>query len=599
MRFSPLALALVTSSSVSTVFSASYELSYSHYLGGEGWDHVRDAAADADGNVYVVGGTGTLGVVGPYDQRFPVTPTPTINRTSGIATGNGQYNGSVFNRGVDTVSPKPNATPPGVGGAYGNADAFITKYSPTGAIIWSTFLGGPNYDRAYAVELDSAGNVYVGGRAGTDFPTTVGAMQTDFFTPESTNTGGSYGLQNGFVAKLNSSGNLQWASYFGRGELVRDLALDTQGNIFVPLTVPSTAQTTDPYRQLPAAFDGKMIDRGGGKGLTPGAGADVGLAKIKNDGSGVIWATWLGGNKSESTNPSIRVDPQGRPIILFDTPSTGLQVGGGGTTYGGGLTDVYVAKLTADGTSIVYGTYLGGAGDEEHETHSLAVDSDGNAYAAIVTSGGFPVTQAGPTSPLGGGSDIAIVKIAADSGVIVRSTVIGGSSGENPDGVYVDANGRIFIVAETKSTDFPMSKLAQQTGEFRQTVNAGNWDGLIMVLSADMTTIEYATYFGGTLRDVGSTAFLGVDGSIYAAGGTLSTEFPSFNPLGANTTFNGGTSGGTALNSGDAWLAKFSPLSVPEPTSPAIIVLGGILLSRRNRRSELQRRQRWSGVAGR
>jgi hypothetical protein len=102
-----------------------------------------------------------------------------------------------------------------------------------------------------------------------------------------------------------------------------------------------------------------------------------------------------------------------------------------------------------------------------------------------------------------------------------------------------------------------------------------------MVLSADMTTIEYATYFGGTLRDVGSTAFLGIDGSIYAAGGTLSTDFPAFNPVGPNTTFNGGTSGGTALNSGDAWLARFSPIAVPEPSAARLLAIGGLALLRR------------------
>lgn len=110
--------------------------------------------------------------------------------------------------------------------------------------------------RAYGVEVDAKGNVYVAGRAGPGFPVTAGAFQTEY--------GGSrynefYGSQNGFVAKLSpDGGRLIWASYVGVGELCRDLdadgdiylPLDTEGNAYVAM---GTASPDFPSRPAPSA----------------------------------------------------------------------------------------------------------------------------------------------------------------------------------------------------------------------------------------------------------------------------------------------------------------------------------------------------------
>jgi hypothetical protein len=98
-------------------------------------------------------------------------------------------------------------------------------------------LGGPGYDRAYGIEVDAQGYVYVAGRAGRGFPTSAAAFQPTF---QGYNGGGYGGYQNAFVAKLSPDGwTLIWASYVGVAQLCRDIAIDERGDIYLPLGYPN------------------------------------------------------------------------------------------------------------------------------------------------------------------------------------------------------------------------------------------------------------------------------------------------------------------------------------------------------------------------
>lgn len=126
-----------------------YSLAYSTYLGGSSWEHARDIFTDAAGFTYVVGGTGSSNFAGA--SSFP---------------GPNTYNAGQPNSAADA--------------AFGGCDVFITKISPSGQVLWTKYMGGANYDRAYALELDAAGNIYISGRAGRGFPM-VNAIQSTFF----------------------------------------------------------------------------------------------------------------------------------------------------------------------------------------------------------------------------------------------------------------------------------------------------------------------------------------------------------------------------------------------------------------------------------
>src|SRR5688572_23113435 len=118
---------------------------FASYLGGGQYEVVRDIATDAAGNAYLTGGT--------ESSNFPTTP-------------------GALQRVANPGSPENNT--------LDRLDAFIVKMDPNGNIVWSTLLGGPNYDRAYGIVVDAQGFVYVAGRAGRGFPVTPGAFQTTF-----------------------------------------------------------------------------------------------------------------------------------------------------------------------------------------------------------------------------------------------------------------------------------------------------------------------------------------------------------------------------------------------------------------------------------
>jgi uncharacterized repeat protein (TIGR01451 family) len=478
--------------------SKPYDLVFSTYFGGSNWEHARDVYVDSQGNVYMTGGTAS--------PDFPVTP--------------GAYD-TTFDVGGTHV------------GSQGYCDAFVAKFSPGGDLIWATFLGGPNYDRAYGIEVDSQGYVYVAGRAGPGFPV-KNAFQPTF---QGANQG-IYGDQNAFVAKLKPDGSdVVWASYVGTGYMCRDLALDADGDVYVPLEyLGPTNPVLPPSSWFQNAYQSTV------KG-----GSEFGVVKIKGDGPHVLWATWLGGSGNEGATASIRVDDGEYVYAAFSTFSADLpQVSGvWDQSYNGGA-DYYVAKFVPDGSDLVFGTYLGGSGNEWISTHNLALDDLGNVYVSTATnSPDFPATR-GPHGPVGS-SSIGVAKLSATGG-LVESVLIGGGGDDNPDGIYVDeASGNVFMAGESGSADFPVTSATAY-----QTVFGGNHDAILLWLSADFAHLLYATYMGGGAYDTGRSGFLGQDGNLYMVGSADGAGWPTMNAY--QDTFAGG---GAGWGAGDNVLAKF------------------------------------------
>jgi hypothetical protein len=462
--------------------SAAYDLSFSTYFGGSDWEHARDVCADAQGNIYMVGGTAS-----------PDFPTTT-----------GAYD-TTFN--------------PGYTGSFGPCDAFVSKFAPDGSLIWSTFLGGSGYDRAYAVEVDSSGYVYVAGRAGTGFPM-KNAFQPTFNGVDN----GSYGMQNAFVAKIKPDGSdLVWSSYVGVATLCRDLAIDNNGDVYVPGGRWNTT-STPPSEWFINAF----------QKTPPGGSSDSGVIKIKGDGSRVLWATWIGGSGYDSDAASIRVDDSGYVYIATCTSSDDIPTttGAHDTSINGGV-DLYVAKLTPDGSDLVYGTYIGDESDNWNNTHNLAIDSQGNAYISITTvSSNFPTTSGAFQTAVNGGVDWGVAKFSS-TGSLISSTLIGGNSYDNPDGIYVDNDGNVFLTGQTQSTNFPGIGVSSY-----QSQNNGGSDAVLVMLSADFKELLYSTYMGGSSNDSGRSGFLDSNGNLYITGSSDGNGWPVKSAY--QTSFNGG-----------------------------------------------------------
>jgi len=489
---------LVLAMTSQTFAADAYDLIFSTYFGGSDWEHARDVAVDKSGNIYVVGGTAS--------PDFPTTP--------------GAYSQSLRTGGAQEFGP---------------CDVFIVKFAPDGELLWSTLVGGPNYDRAYGIEVDEQGYVYAAGRAGPGFPV-KNAFQQDFDGVDN----GSYGMQNAFVLKMSPDGSdLVWSSYVGVSTLCRDIAIDANGDVYVPGGRWNTSKTP-PNEWFANAYQKEP----------PGGIEDCGVIKIKSDGSKVLWATWLGGSAQDSSAASIRVGAGGRIYVGGSTfsPDFPTTAAAHDRTYSGEA-DFFVACLTPDGSDLIYGTYLGGPGNEWISTHNLAVDDFGNAYAAIPTSSpNYPVTEGAFQQTFGGGgTDWAITKLSP-SGALLGSTLIGGSGSENPDGIYVDPDGRVFVTGETQSADFPLT-----AGAYQNQKNAGT-EAVLVTLSSDLKELLYATYLGGGANDNGRSGCLGADGSLYLTGASDGAGWPAKNAF--QSTFAGG---GGNYGNGDCILARLTP----------------------------------------
>jgi hypothetical protein len=473
-----------------------YEVVFSTYLGGSDWEHARDVVVDKDGSIIVVGGTAS--------SNFPVTQ-------------------GVFQQSQDKTGSSL--------GSGGYCDCFIAKYDPNGRKTWATYLGGPNYDRCYGVEVDSQGDIYVAGRAGPGFPTTNGSFQKNPILSWSS----LYGQQNGFVAKVSSDGTrLIWASYVGASGLVRDIAVDPNGNIYLPLgywgsgTQPTSTWFANAFQKVPQG------------------GIDCGVIKISNDGSSVIWATYLGGSADDYQEASIRVDSSGCVHILIPTKSLNIPttIGAYDSTHNGGV-DFYIAKLNSSGSDLIFGTFLGGSGNEWNNTHNLALDKDGNVYVSVDTgSSDFPITPGAFQSYYSGNIDMAVAKFSS-MGNLIASTFIGGSDYDNTDGIYVDGSGNVYLSGATKSGNFPI------TSDAYQSTKGGGSDVVLIMLSADFKSMMYSTYLGGRSDDYGRGGFLDGLGNLYVEGESFGVGFPTVNA--AQGAFAGG--------SRDVILAKFKSRS--------------------------------------
>jgi len=451
-----------------TAVSAGLHTVLSTFIGGSDEDMARDVAVDPQGNIIIVGNT--------KSSDFPTTP--------------------------GSLDPTFNCC------GFNSYDAWIVKTTPSGSVLWSTYLGGINYERAYAVETDAQGFIYVAGRAGDAFPTTPGVFQQAFGGGSST---GFYGPQDAFVCKIQPAGNaVVWCSYFGTTDqgIMRDIAVDGNGDIYI-------AGWND-GGSFPSAWFTNAYQK------TRNAGMDVLVAKIKGDGSQVLWATYLGGSGDEGGSPAIRVDKQGNVIVETSTTSPDMPVVNAAQPNLKGTSDMYLAKLSPDGSSLLYATYLGGSGTETSETHGLELDANGDALVAAVSSSTDIATSANAfQKQFGGGINDNVIWKVSPAGAILAVTYVGGNGGDGPEGVAVDGQGNVYFAANTDAPDFPLTVPSNP---------GGLYDLVGVKLSSDLSQLLFSIRFAGSDGDIARSALVDGQGNFYLVGHTLSPDFPLLNP---------------------------------------------------------------------
>lgn len=444
-------------------------ITYATYLGGTGdeaqtyFDGEVHLARDAAGNLYVSGTT--------RSTDFPTTAG--ANRTLG-----------------------------------GSADAFVTKLSPAGAVLYSTYLGGPCEDYGRAIAVDAAGDAYVTGElnGGGLCTSTPGVL----------------------VAKLDPNGNLVYASRLG-GSLVDSsygtgIAVDAEGHAFVT----GVALTSD-FPTTQGAFRTASCPN-----VYPFAG-DGFVAKLSVDGSALIYSTLLCGQGDDGP-AAIAIDTAGHAYVAGTTASSDFPlVDPIELARGGGVIGIsgFVSKLSSDGSQLLYSTYLGGSGSAV--VNAIALDAAGSAYVTGETdSTDFPTTpgviqeQAGRRHCIDGCSDAFVTKIAPSGSALVYSTYLYGELDDRGNAIGVDGAGNAYVVGQTNSRLFPALDAFQSSKRDLD-------DAFVVKLNPDATRFVYSSYLGGSRfdrspasgSDTGTAVVLDAAGNAYVAGYTQSKDFPT------------------------------------------------------------------------
>jgi len=250
---------------------------------------------------------------------------------------------------------------------------------------------------------------------------------------------------------------------------------------------------------------------------------------------GVEYSTFLGGASDEDGN-GIDVDADGSAYIVGTTQSSDLPTTTGAfdRSFAGGVVDVFVSKLNAAGSALVYSTYLGGTptptrrgtGDPFEFGRAIAVDGNGNAYVTgQTTSSDFPTTSGAFDTSLSVGSEEAtdafVTKLNATGSGLAYSTFLGGTSRDDGRAIALDAQNNAYVAGETTSSDFPTTD-----GAFDRT-RAGGVDSYVTKLNAAGSAVAYSTYLGGADNETAGDVQVDSQGSAYVAGGTRSAEFPT------------------------------------------------------------------------
>lgn len=328
---------------VAKIGSAGWDLFWSSYLGG-GYlgsagnpesDHGRDLVLGPSGDIYVTGYTNS--------PLFPVS--------------------GAFQSAMGGYFP------------WGTSDydAFVARIAdgsmPT--VVWASYLGGSEEDRAFGIDVDGDGNAVVTGiTTSNDFPL-ASAAQTSF--------------GNGFVTKVNAAGDvLDWSTYWGTvsNDHGYGVAIDGSGNVYVTGKTYSSS-----FPVTPGAYQ-----------TTLGGGSDAFVSKFSALGT-VLWSTYLGGSIGASTDleagVDIVVDASGSVTVAGYTDEINFPTNGGfQSIFGGGPTDAFVSRFLPDGSALEWSSLLGGDGADQ--ATGVVRDNTGITYLAGFTgSSNFPVTAGG------------------------------------------------------------------------------------------------------------------------------------------------------------------------------------------------------------
>ena len=381
-------------------------------------------------------------------------------------------------------------------------------------LSFAVYQGGTSLDQAYGVAVDAAGNTYITGTTeSANFP-----LQSQAAGYPNDNR------KNAFVMKLNPQGTtVLYSTYLGGSADDEGLAItvDSSGQALVSGYTDSTNfPTASPYR------------------ATNSGARDGFITRLSATGSTLVYSTYLGGSGSDLAF-AIALDAQNNFYVAGSTTSTSFPTLNPYQANLVALRDAFVAKFNPTGSALQYSTYLGGNADDVG--YGIAIDTSGSAYVAGITqSDNFPTANAMQSS-YEGSTDVFVTKLNPAGSTLAYSTYLGAGFFEDCYSIAVDDQGSAYVAGSTESATFPVTSPYQ----FSKRTGA---DAFVTKLTPSGKTRVYSTFLGGNGEDRANAIAVDRMGNATITGYTLSSDFPSAEPL--QPAYGGGQ---------DAFVARLNP----------------------------------------
>jgi len=452
---------------------------------------------------------------------------------------------------------------------------------------WATYYGGTLLDEGQAVATDAAGNVYLAG-----LTRSAGSISS-----AGAHLVAAPGGRNAFLAKFNSAGVRQWATYYGGtgNDIGLSVATDATGNVYLAGYTSSTTgiSTVGSHQAALSGGDDAFLVKFNGAGVRQwgtyygGTGADIGYSVttdatgnvylagttesaasiatagahqvanaglgdnflVKFNGAGVRqWGTYYGGTDTEDL-ANVVCDPAGNVHLVGQTLSTtGIATAGSFQPNING-DDVYLARFNGAGVR-QWATYFGGTGVETFP--SVGCDPSGNIFLSGTTNSLDVIDINAPYQSFSGGGDDGFLTKFDAEGAALWSTYVGGEDDEVMNDLAVDAAGKVTVAGFTKST-IGISTF----GSFKESIDGTNRDAFAMKFS-NVGVLLWGTYFGGEDDDENYAVAVDPAGDVYVVG--LTASLVDVATTGAHQTVNN--------DNDDAYLAKFGEHELPRILFP-------------------------------
>lgn len=547
----------------------------SSFLGGSGSEFISDVAVDSENAIYAFGHTTSSNF--PVSQNAYQTTLETYSlfltkfsddlqsmsystlfgpASPGRLEIDSQGNAYITGRG-STSMPTTESV---MGPTYDtDGRAFLAKFNPTGTeLLYSTYLGAGTYASTELIVEDD-GSVLLGGYA-TD---------SGLDTHEGTYDDSYAANTDVFVAIVNPTATaLEHATYYGgfSSDSFRDLKKDAQGNVIILLntyssTLPKSGRSLPPQMDIQLAkFDPTLSSLQGNIQFGQWGDENANSLVVHDDGR-ISFAGSIRGNdiwlmtgiqlQTDTTTLSgfVATFPNDLSSVMNSFGLAGqslpgvadIEVDGNGNVYIAGKTsglsyptndpifstdgydsNYYVSKMSSDGSTLLFATIIGG--NQIDDVKDIALGPDNSIYLTGCTeSNDYPTSPGAYESEKAGISDAFITKLSPDGSAIEASSLLGGTSRDCAQGLYIAPDGEVTLVGDTASNDFPLAPIVPSKARHSK----GFFKSIFLArFNADFSALERSTLYGGSGEEDFLDFEVDSNGRLVIAGTTTSTDLP-------------------------------------------------------------------------